>query len=63
MSSSAQDRDPETDKFVQAVLGAFARLHCAAVAVLPSDDLADTKVALEQSCQLQIAIDSGQRPN
>jgi hypothetical protein len=60
MSSSVQDRDPETDKFVQAVLGAFARLHFAAAAVLPLDDLADTKVALERS---QIAIDSGQRPN
>jgi hypothetical protein len=63
MSSSVQDHDPETDKFVQAVLGAFARLHFAAVAVLRSDDLADIKVALEQPCQLQIAIDSGQRPN
>jgi hypothetical protein len=63
MSSSAQDRDPETDKFVQAVLGAFARLHFVAVAVLPSDDLADTKAALVKSCQLQIAIDIGKRPN
>ena len=60
MSSSAQDRNPETDKFVQAVLGAFERLHFAAVAVLRSDDLANIEVALEQS---QLAIDSGQRPN
>jgi hypothetical protein len=63
MSSSVQDRNPETDKFVQAVLGAFARLHFAAVVVLPSDDLADTKVALEQCSQLQIATDSLQRLN
>ncbi len=63
MSSCAQDRDPETDKFVQAVLCALARFHFAGVAVLPSDDLADANAALVKWCQLQIAIDSGQRPN
>jgi len=63
MSSSGENLDSETDKFVQAVLGAFARLHVAAVAVLPSDNIVDSKATLAQMCELESLIDPKRRPH
>ena len=62
MCSSTQDCDPETDKFIQAVLDAFARLHFAAAAVLFSNDLAHSKAALDGLCEWESVNDPKQRP-
>jgi hypothetical protein len=63
MSSSDENLNPETDKFVQAVLAAFARLHFAAVPILPSDDIADSKATLAQMCELESLNDPKRRPH
>jgi hypothetical protein len=63
MSSSDENLDRETDKFVRAVLNTFTRLHFAAVAVLPSDDTADSRATLAQMCELESLNDPKRRPS
>ncbi len=63
MSSPDQNHDFEVRQLIDAVLAAFAKKNFPAVAVLPSDDLADSKAVLAQLCRLEIGIDPRQRPN